>query len=128
MSPAASCRSRRCPAVVLLPFVALWGLATNDQAIFIVLAGSRRRALLVDARPAAGRLVVRLATTIFFAFGTVFWFTAQLGTTWYQAHVVAVGLTLPVDRRRAWRPIPGGRGRTGRPRRRSRWMQPPASQ
>ena len=26
------------PAVVLLPFVALWGLATNDQAIFTVLA------------------------------------------------------------------------------------------
>ena len=25
------------PAVVLLPFVALWGLATNDQAIFTVL-------------------------------------------------------------------------------------------
>jgi hypothetical protein len=38
-------------------------------------------------------VVVRLATTIFFAFGTVFWFTAQIGTTWYQAHIVAVGLT-----------------------------------
>src|SRR6185295_1552302 len=46
---------------------------------------------------AIGRLpvsvVVRLATTIFFAFGTVFWFTAQTTTTWYQAHIVAVGLT-----------------------------------
>ena len=81
------------PALVLLPFVAIWGLAVNDQAIFIVLAG-------VDVALcwwAIGRLpvsvVVRLATTIFFAFGTVFWFTAQTGTTWYQAHIVAVGLT-----------------------------------
>ena len=81
------------PAVVLVPFVTLWGLATNDQAIFTVLAA-------IDVAIcwwAIGRLpvgpVVRLGTTIFFAFGTVFWFTAQISTTWYQAHIVAVGLT-----------------------------------
>jgi hypothetical protein len=81
------------PAVFLLPFVAVWGLATNDQAIFTVLAA-------VDVAIcwwAIGRLpvgpAVRLGTTIFFAFGTVFWYTAQISTTWYQAHVVAVGLT-----------------------------------
>ena len=38
--------------------------------------------------------VVRSATTMFFAFGTVFWYTAQNTTTWYQAHIVAVGLTM----------------------------------
>ena len=81
------------PAVVLLPFVALWGLATNAQAIFTVLAA-------IDVAIcwwAIGRLpvgpAVRLGTTIFFAFGTVFWYTAQLSTTWYQAHIVAVALT-----------------------------------
>ena len=40
------------------------------------------------------RPVARLATVIFFAFGTVFWYTAQLATTWYQAHIVAVGLAM----------------------------------
>ena len=82
------------PAVLLLPFVALWGLATDDQTIFTILAA-------VDVAICwwmLGRLRVsppiRLATTIFFAFGTVFWYTAQLATTWYQAHVVAVGLTM----------------------------------
>jgi len=81
------------PALVLLPFVALWGLATNDQAIFTVFAA-------VDVAIcwwAIGRLpvgpAVRLGTTVFFAFGTVFWYTAQTSTTWYQAHIVAVGLT-----------------------------------
>jgi hypothetical protein len=81
------------PAVVLLPFVALWGLSTNAQAIFIVLAA-------IDVAIcwwAIGRLpvgiAVRLGTTVFFAFGTVFWYTAQVATTWYQAHIVAVGLT-----------------------------------
>jgi hypothetical protein len=39
-------------------------------------------------------LPVRLGTTLFFAFGTVFWYTAQLATTWYQAHILAVGLAM----------------------------------
>ena len=38
--------------------------------------------------------VVRAGTTVLFAFGTVFWYTAQVATTWYQAHIVAVGLTM----------------------------------
>ena len=42
-------------------------------------------------RSRSGR-AVRLGTTIFFAIGTVFWYTAQVATTWYQAHIVAVGL------------------------------------
>ena len=38
--------------------------------------------------------MVRLGTTVLFGFGTVFWYTAQNTTTWYQAHIVAVGLTM----------------------------------
>jgi hypothetical protein len=82
------------PALVLLPFVAIWGMATDDQAIFTILAA-------VDVAIcwwALGQLpvgwAIRALGTIFFAFGTVFWFTAQVTTTWYQAHIVAVGLTL----------------------------------
>jgi hypothetical protein len=81
------------PAIVLLPFVALWGLSTNAQLLFTILAA-------IDVAIcwwAIGRLpvgpVVRIGTTVFFAFGTVFWYTAQISTTWYQAHIVAVGLT-----------------------------------
>ena len=82
------------PALILLPFVAVWGLTTDDQRIFTLVAA-------LDVAACwwmLGRLripgVVRLWTTIFFAFGTVFWYTAQLSTTWYQAHIVAVGLAL----------------------------------
>ena len=82
------------PAVILLPFVAVWGLATDDQTVFTVLAA-------VDVAICwwlLGRLrigpVARLGTVLFFAFGTVFWYTAQLATTWYQAHIVAVGLAM----------------------------------
>ena len=50
---------------------------------------------MVDARARcrSGRWI-RVATTVFFGFGTVFWYAAQIGTTWYQAHVLAVGLAL----------------------------------
>jgi hypothetical protein len=82
------------PALILVPFVAVWGLATDDQRIFTALAA-------VDVAICwwmLGRLRVkpisRLATVIFFAFGTAFWYAAQLATTWYQAHIVAVGLAL----------------------------------
>ena len=82
------------PAVLLIPFVAIWGLQTDDQTIFTILAA-------IDVAICwwmIGRLrvvpVARFATTVFFAFGTVFWYAAQNVTTWYQAHVVAVGLTM----------------------------------
>ena len=82
------------PAVVLMPFVALWGLAANGQLVFAVLGA-------LDVGIAwwmLGRLPVRtwvrIATTVFLGFGTVLWYAAQIGTTWYQAHVLAVGLAL----------------------------------
>ena len=82
------------PAIVLMPFVALWGLATDIRAVSVALGA-------IDVGIAwwtVGRLPVsrriRLATTVFFAFGTVFWYAAQLGTTWFFAHVVAVTFAL----------------------------------
>jgi hypothetical protein len=82
------------PALILVPFVAVWGLATDDQRIFTALAA-------VDVAICwwmLGRLrikpISRLVTVIFLAFGTAFWYAAQLATTWYQAHIVAVGLAM----------------------------------
>ncbi|MEW5990072.1 MAG: hypothetical protein AB1736_01850 [Chloroflexota bacterium] len=93
------------PAIVLMPFVALWGLATDERAVSVVVGA-------IDVGLcwwALGRLpvdrLVRLAVTIFFGFGTVAWYAAGLGTTWFFAHVVAlapllaaVGLALGGDR------------------------------
>jgi hypothetical protein len=82
------------PAVVLLPFVALWGLATDDQAIFAILAALDVAICWWMLGRLAVRPAIRAVGTVFMAFGTVFWFTAQVTTTWYQAHIVAVGLAL----------------------------------
>ena len=82
------------PAVILLPFVAIFGLATNDHVIFTVLAGVDVLICYWMLGRLPVRLPVRLGTTIFFAFGTVFWYAAQLSTTWYEAHIVAVGFAM----------------------------------
>jgi hypothetical protein len=82
------------PAVVLMPFVAVWGLATDPQLVAaIVGALDVAIAFWVLGRLPIGRRV-RIATTLFLGLGTVLWYAAELGTTWYLAHVVAVGLTL----------------------------------
>ena len=93
------------PALVLMPFVALWGLATDERAIS-VLIGALNVGLcwwMLGRLPVSR--AIRLAVTIFFGFGSVFWYAAGLGTTWFFAHVVAltplllaVGLALGGDR------------------------------
>ena len=82
------------PAVVLLPFVAIWGLAT-DQAVLAVVLGALDVGL---AFWLLGRLPIgpglRTALTVFVGAGTALWYASSLGTTWFLAHVVAVGRTL----------------------------------
>jgi hypothetical protein len=98
-----------------VPFVAVWGLATDERAVSIWLGA----AAVGLAWWMLGRLGIsrgiRLLTTIFFGFGTVFWYAAEEGTTWFFAHVVAVtclilavGVALGGDR--------DADARTGRPR------------
>jgi hypothetical protein len=82
------------PAVVLLPFVALLGLAV-DQTFLAVIIGALDVALafwLLGRLPI--RPAVRTLLTVFIGAGAALWYAASLGSTWYFAHVVAVGLTL----------------------------------
>ncbi len=82
------------PALVLVPFVAVWGLSADDQLLFTALAAVDVGICWWMLGRLEVRVAIRLATTLFFAFGTVFWYSAQLATTWYQAHIVAIGLTM----------------------------------
>jgi hypothetical protein len=82
------------PAVVLLPFVAIWGMAT-DQAFLAVVLGALDVGLafwLLGRLPI--RAGLRAALTVFVGAGTALWYASSLGTTWFLAHAVAVGLTL----------------------------------
>ena len=82
------------PALVLLPFVALGGLGT-DAALVAAAIGALNVALAwrLTLRLTNDRLVALLATA-FYGFGTVAWYAAMLGSTWFLAHVVASAFLL----------------------------------
>jgi hypothetical protein len=90
------------PAVLLLPFVAIWGLGTDAALLAAILGAINvglcwRMVIRVTERRAAAVLA-----TIFYGFGTVAWYAAMLGSTWYLAHLVAstflfLGITLALD-------------------------------
>jgi hypothetical protein len=82
------------PAVLLLPFVAIWGISTDAQLVAAVVGA-------LDVGLAfwmLGRLGVRssiqVGVTLFFALGTAFWYASEKGSTWFFAHLVAVPLTM----------------------------------
>lgn len=77
------------PAVVLMPFVAMWGLGTNGAAVAAVLGALNVVLCWVMLLGVTPRRSAALLGTLFYAFGTVAWYAAMLGTTWFLAHVVA---------------------------------------
>jgi hypothetical protein len=104
------------PALVLLPLVAVGGLATNAALVGAILGAInvglcwRMLTRVTDRRDAAA-----LGTT-FYGFGTVAWYAAMLGSTWFLAHVVAstclfLAITAALDAERRDRGRHPARGR-----------------
>jgi hypothetical protein len=91
------------PAVLMVPFVALFGLAFDDTA-FTVVFGALNVALLYrllrrlgelgeEDGPALGEWN-RAAYALLFGFGTLAWSCAIRGEVWFTAETVGVTLTL----------------------------------
>jgi hypothetical protein len=80
------------PAVVLMPFVALWGLAVPEILISVVLGAINCGLvwLLLGRVPVALPAWARLGLTALFGLGTVHWYSALAGSVWFFAHIVAV--------------------------------------
>ena len=84
------------PAVLMAPFVAIWGLNTNDVLFTVLLAGLAPALLFLLLR----RLVARgdsrrsvsddLWLTAVMAVGSVYYYSSVLGQVWYTAHIVSV--------------------------------------
>ena len=82
------------PAILLMPFVAIWGMDTN-QSLYCLIGGAVDVAL-------AWRLLGRMGLstrsrcwlTIFLGAGTTMWFEAINGGSWDLTMVVAVGFTI----------------------------------
>ena len=83
------------PAILLLPVVAIFGLATLDALFWALFAGAAPALLFIvlrflreSGRSGRSRRDDLLITTLF-AVGSVFYFVAAQGTVWFAAHVVA---------------------------------------
>jgi hypothetical protein len=82
------------PAVMLLPFVAIYGLEFHQNVASCLYAGvSVGLAWLLFGRFAL-TVPRRLMLTAVFGFGTVFWYVAEVGSAWYLGHVCAVMFSL----------------------------------
>ncbi|HXW51333.1 MAG TPA: hypothetical protein VEJ41_05025 [Candidatus Acidoferrales bacterium] len=82
------------PAILLLPFVAIFGLATNQVIIGAVCAAIAVTAADVLFERMGIAEPARTALVIFAGFGTVMWWSTAFGAVWMFAHVVAVMFAL----------------------------------
>jgi hypothetical protein len=87
------------PALLMMPFVAIWGMKFND-VIFNIMVGSLNPMLvffvlrrLVALGHSKRELKDDLWLVGMFAFGTVHFYSSVIGQVWYTAHVVGVALT-----------------------------------
>jgi len=82
------------PAWVLLPFVSIWHLATNEQLLATVFSAIDVGIAYWMLGYLPVRRDIRVLTALFLGLGTVLWYAAAIGSTWFFAHVVAVGALL----------------------------------
>ncbi|HEY9721826.1 MAG TPA: hypothetical protein V6D47_07415 [Oscillatoriaceae cyanobacterium] len=76
------------PALVLLPFVWMWGPAMNQGSVSILLGGINLMILYFVLRGYGLEQWKRILFTLLYGFGTIFWFSAQVGTAWHIAQVL----------------------------------------
>jgi hypothetical protein len=78
------------PAVLLLPFVAVWGTSFDQGILSILLAAVAVAAMWLLMRKSGSNHDKALWLAGLFGFGTCFWYIASIGSAWYIEHVVAV--------------------------------------
>ncbi len=82
------------PAVLLLPFVLLFGVATSDIFFTLVIASLNVALTFVFLRQLNQRQIFQISRqnqiflTVFFAFGTVHFTLASLGRVWFTAQLI----------------------------------------
>src|SRR4051794_22059197 len=99
------------PAVLMAPFVAIWGLAFNDVLFNGLWAGLNPMLLFLLLRHLRNRGLSRrtqiddLWLTAMFGVGSVYYFCSVVGQVWFTAQIVAVTLSLGY----AWASLGGRR-------------------
>jgi hypothetical protein len=88
------------PAILMVPFVAIWGLRFNDVLFTALWAGLNPMLLFVLLRHLRVRGLSRrsdvddLWLTAMFGVGSVYYFCSVIGQVWFTAEIVAVTLSI----------------------------------
>jgi hypothetical protein len=88
------------PAVLMVPFVAIWGLSFNDVLFNALWAGLNPMLLFLLLRHlresglSRRSAVEDLWLTAMFGVGSVYYFCSVLGQVWFSAQIVAVTLSI----------------------------------
>ena len=82
------------PAIILLPFVAIWGVSTDEVRIANVVGAFNVILVWILLRKIGISKIPRIFLTILFGFGTVHYSAAIIGTIWFFAHVVTITFLL----------------------------------
>ena len=78
------------PAVILMPGVAIYGVALNQTLASVFIGGLNASAVHRLMRGLTEKVSVQVWLTLLFVFGTPFWWVATDGSTSQFSHVVAV--------------------------------------
>ncbi len=84
------------PALFLSPFVAVFGTKVNPQYVGALIGALNVALVYLLLKKTFKNLTTYylLLTTIFFAFGTVHFYSVFIGSTWFLAQIIGVFLTL----------------------------------
>lgn len=78
------------PTLFLIPWVAIWGLSTNQVIVSMLVGAVAVGFFWVAATQLGWSLRFRVAMTVLVALGTNFWWVTTTGSVWMLAHVSAV--------------------------------------
>lgn len=78
------------PALILVPFVALFGLSFSQVFASIVLGSINVSIVFLIMRRLTSNFEKQLWMTVLFGFGTIYWYTVTIGSVWYIAHIVSL--------------------------------------
>lgn len=77
------------PAVLLVPFVALTGISTNQLLLSFLMGGLNVSLVYLTFRRLTDDRELPVWMAILFGFGTIHWYTASVGSVWYLAHITS---------------------------------------
>lgn len=78
------------PAILLLPFVALFGSSFQQPILSILLAAANVSLAYLVFWNIFKKKDVSIWMAILYGFGTIQWYHAEVGSAWYFAHIVAL--------------------------------------